>query len=84
MRLAYEFRAVKKAGPLLLFLCLGAVSTAQLTVIKAGRLIDADQGTVSTDQVIVIRGNKFEAVGKNIAIPPNATVIDLSKKSMVE
>jgi imidazolonepropionase-like amidohydrolase len=83
MRLGYEFRAVKKACPLLLFLCLGAVSNAQLTVIKAGRLIDVDQGTVSTDQVIVIRGNKFEAVSKNRAIPPNATVIDLSKMTVL-
>jgi imidazolonepropionase-like amidohydrolase len=52
-------------------------------VIKAGRLVDPDAGTVLTDQVIVIRGNKFEAVGKNLAIPRDATVIDLSKMTVL-
>jgi imidazolonepropionase-like amidohydrolase len=48
-------------------------------VIKVGRLVDPDLGTVETDQVIVIRANKFEAIGKNLAVPHDATVIDLSK-----
>jgi imidazolonepropionase-like amidohydrolase len=38
---------------------------------------------VTTDQVIVIRGNKFEAVGKDLSIPSNATVIDLSKMTVL-
>jgi imidazolonepropionase-like amidohydrolase len=52
-------------------------------VIKAGRLLDPDSGRVETDQVIVIRANKFEAVGKNLAIPRDATVIDLSKMTVL-
>jgi imidazolonepropionase-like amidohydrolase len=52
-------------------------------VIRAGRLVDPDAGTVMADQVIVIRGNKFEAVGKNLAIPRDATVIDLSKMTVL-
>lgn len=61
------------------------VSTAfcQVTVIKAGRLIDPDAGNVSTDQVILIRDNKIEAVGKGIAIPAGAKVIDLSSKTVL-
>jgi imidazolonepropionase-like amidohydrolase len=55
----------------------------QVTVIKAGRLIDPDRGAVLSDQVIVIRGNKFAAVGNNLALPPNATVIDLSKMTVL-
>ena len=35
------------------------------------------------DQVIVIRANKFEAVGKNLAVPRDATVIDLSKMTVL-
>jgi imidazolonepropionase-like amidohydrolase len=50
----------------------------QVTVIKAGRLIDPDTGTVAADQVIVVRDRKIEAVGKGVAIPPGAKVIDLS------
>jgi imidazolonepropionase-like amidohydrolase len=64
-----------------LFLCETAL--AQVTVIKAGKLIDPDQGTVASDQVIVIRANKIEAVGSGLAIPPGATVIDLSKMTVL-
>jgi imidazolonepropionase-like amidohydrolase len=63
--------------------CLYVAAVAQVTVIKAGRLVDPDQGTVLTDQGIVIRDNKFEAVGKNLTIPANATVIDLSKMTVL-
>jgi imidazolonepropionase-like amidohydrolase len=55
----------------------------QVTVIKAGKLIDTDNGTVASDQVIVIRANKVEAVGPGLAIPPDATVIDLSKMTVL-
>ena len=55
----------------------------QVTVIKAGRLIDSDSGTVLTDQTIIIRDNKFDAVGRNLSIPANATVIDLSKMTVL-
>ena len=66
-----------------LLCCLACTAVAQVTVIKAGRLVDPDEGTVLTDQVIVIRANKFEAVGKNLAIPQDATVIDLSKMTVL-
>src|SRR5256714_2273687 len=55
----------------------------QVTVIKAGRLIDPDKGAALTDQVIVIRANKIEAVGSGLAIPQNATVIDLSQMTVL-
>jgi imidazolonepropionase-like amidohydrolase len=64
-----------------LFLCETALP--QVTVIKSGKLIDPDQGTVASDQVIVIRANKIEAVGSGLAIPPGATVIDLSKMTVL-
>jgi imidazolonepropionase-like amidohydrolase len=64
----------------LIFLVLCAVSAAnaQVTAIKAGRLIDPDAGTVSTNQVILVENGKFSAIGPNVAIPQNAQVIDLS------
>ncbi len=43
---------------------------AQVTVIKAGKLIQTDEGTVSTNQIIIIRDQKIEAVGKDLPIPP--------------
>ena len=58
-------------------------SSAQITVVKAGKLIDPDAGTVLNDQVILIRDNKVEAVGKGLAIPTGAKVIDLSRMTVL-
>ena len=52
-------------------------------MIKAGRLVDPEKSAVLTDQVIVIRANKIEAVGPGLTIPQNATVIDLSKMTVL-
>jgi imidazolonepropionase-like amidohydrolase len=57
---------------------LSALASAQITAIRAGKLIDPDSATVLTNQTILIRDNKIEAVGANLAIPPNAKIIDLS------
>ena len=54
-----------------------------MTAIKAGRLIDPDRGAVLTGQVILIRANKVEAVGQGLAIPEGATVIDLSRMTVL-
>jgi imidazolonepropionase-like amidohydrolase len=40
--------------------------------------VDPDSGTVLSDQVILIQGNTVHSVGKNVAIPASAQVIDLS------
>jgi imidazolonepropionase-like amidohydrolase len=58
-------------------------AAAQVTAIKAGRLVDPDRGAVLTDQVILIRANKVEAVGQGLAIPEGATVIDLSRMTVL-
>jgi imidazolonepropionase-like amidohydrolase len=73
---------MKLSGFLLLVL-FASSSVAQVTVIKAGRLVQPDEGTVATDQVIVIRANKIEAVGPGLAIPAGAIVIDLSQMTVL-
>jgi imidazolonepropionase-like amidohydrolase len=62
--------------------CANAVS-GQVTVIKAGKLIDPDVGKVLTDQTVLIRENKIEAVGKELKIPAGANVIDLSQMTVL-
>ncbi|MGP0017306.1 MAG: amidohydrolase family protein [Candidatus Sulfotelmatobacter sp.] len=62
---------------------LTTLASAQITAIRAGRLIDPDSGTVLTDQVILIRDSKIESLGKGIAVPANATVVDLSKMTVL-
>lgn len=54
-----------------------------VTAIKAGRLIDPETGTAATNQVILIEGENIKAVGANLPIPSGATVIDLSKLTVM-
>ncbi len=59
------------------------VASGQVTAIRAGKLVDPDSGAVFSDQIIVIRDSRIEKVGKGIEIPPNATVVDLSKMTVL-
>jgi imidazolonepropionase-like amidohydrolase len=68
---------------ILILLLSTATSFAQLTAIRAGRLIDPDSASVLTDQVILIEGGKVKAVGKGLAVPSGANVIDLSNKTVL-
>lgn len=56
---------------------------AQVTVVRAGRLVDPDSGTVLSNQIILILGNKIQAVGPDLTIPAGAKVIDLSDKTVL-
>jgi len=67
----------------LLAILLYSLAAAQVTVVRAGRLVDPDSGTVLTDQKILIVGNKIAAVGKELHIPGNAKWIDLSDKTVL-
>jgi len=51
--------------------------------VKAGKLVDPERGATETNQIILVRGRKIEAVGPNIAIPAGAKVIDLSKSTVL-
>jgi imidazolonepropionase-like amidohydrolase len=66
-----------------LWLGCAAGVAAQVTAIKAGRLVDPQAGAVLNEQIILIRDNKIEAVGKGIAIPADAKVIDLSQMTVL-
>ncbi|MGH9556851.1 MAG: amidohydrolase family protein [Terriglobales bacterium] len=70
------------ATMLLLFGCALSLP-AQVTAMKAGRLIDVEAGTVLTNQVILIEGGKIKAVGGDVQIPAGAKVIDLSGSTVL-
>ena len=54
-------------------------------VIRAGTLIDGKSDSPRRNQVIVIRGNRIESVGDaaTAKVPPDATVVDLSKATVL-
>lgn len=60
-----------------------SAQTPKLTVIKAGRLIDTVSGKVLENQLILIEGDTIKAVGPDLAIPPGAEVIDLSRSTVL-
>lgn len=50
----------------------------QVVAVRAGRLFDARSGTLLTNQVVLIRGDRIAEVGPAVQIPPEARVLDLS------
>jgi imidazolonepropionase-like amidohydrolase len=58
---------------------------AQITVIRAGTLIDGKSNSPRRDQVIVIRGNRIESVSDAASskMPADAKVIDLSHATVL-
>ena len=55
----------------------------QLIAIRAGRLFDARSGTMLTNQVVIVRGDRIAEVGSGLAIPSGANVIDLSNATVM-
>lgn len=49
-----------------------------VVAIRAGRLFDARAGTMLTNQVVLVRGDRIAEVGAAVQVPAEARVIDLS------
>ena len=56
---------------------------AGTVAIRAGRLIDPETGTSAANQIILVQGERITAIGADVAIPPGAQVIDLSKLTVL-
>ncbi len=55
----------------------------QVTAIRAGRVIDPASGTASLNQIILVEKDKITAIGGDVAVPAGATVIDLSRSTIL-
>ena len=61
-----------------------ASAAAEVVAIRAGRFVDVDRGEVLRDRLIVIRGERIEAILAGTSRPPTgAKVIDLSRYSVL-
>jgi imidazolonepropionase-like amidohydrolase len=60
-----------------------ALALGQTTAIRAGRIVDPDSGTTNSNQIILVEKGKITAIGANVAIPSGATVIDLSRATVL-
>jgi imidazolonepropionase-like amidohydrolase len=56
---------------------------ATITAIKAGKLIDVENGKTLINQIILVSHDSIIAVGANVSIPKNANVIDLSSYTVL-
>ena len=65
---------------MLALVCSALPAMGQTIAIRAGNLVDPAKGTVSKDQVILVKDGKITAVGAGVAIPKDAQVVDLSKE----
>src|SRR5262249_29042589 len=50
----------------------------QVIAIRAGKLFDARSGSMLTNQVVLLKGDRITDVGSAVQIPASARVIDLS------
>lgn len=55
----------------------------ELTVIKAKGLVDVRNGKLIAPAIVYIRNGRIEKTGKDLDIPANSTVVDLSSKYLL-
>jgi imidazolonepropionase-like amidohydrolase len=55
----------------------------KVVAVRAGRLIDPESGSMATNQVILVEGERIREVGANVTIPPGAEVVDLSTMTVL-
>jgi len=73
----------KVFAAMLFFLCAAFIADAQITAIRAGTVVDPETGTVLSNQIILVEGRDIKAIGADVKIPAGATVIDLSKQTVL-
>jgi len=61
----------------------GQTTAAEITVIRAGRLFDSENGVFLPARDIVIKGNTIESVGENLPVPKGARVVDLRRYTVM-
>ena len=55
----------------------------QVLAVRAGRLFDSRSGTLLSNQVVLIKGDRITDVGPSVAIPSGARVIDLGTATVL-
>lgn len=70
------------AAVISLAVCAIAVQ-AEVTVIKAGKVVSPETGTTAVNQVVLIEGEKIKAIGAGLSIPQGANIIDLSHATVL-
>jgi imidazolonepropionase-like amidohydrolase len=77
--LAASFFALLSAGQI------AAQSSASITLVKAGRLLDPRTGNVLSPAAVLIEGNKIKEIGAptKLQMPPGARIVDLGNATLL-
>ena len=72
-------------GFLLFLICSTTAAQDSTIVIRAGWLLDVQNGKLLQDQIIIIKGNRIADVGSraNMIVPTGASVLDLSDATVL-
>jgi imidazolonepropionase-like amidohydrolase len=60
-----------------------APGPTEVVAVRAGRLFDAKTGTMLTNQVVLIKGDRIADIGAAVQIPAGAAVIDLGTATVM-
>ena len=55
----------------------------KVTAVKCGRLVDVRSGNVVQNAVVLVSNGRITDVGPDVAIPPGAKVVDLSRATVL-
>jgi imidazolonepropionase-like amidohydrolase len=81
--LKWFWTSIRLGLALLFLLTFSTILYAQTTAIKAGAIVDPSNGTISTNQIILVEKGNIKAIGSDVAIPADAIVIDLLGKTVL-
>ena len=76
-------RALRSLLPFILGLALAAQAPPRLLAVKAAHLVDVAAGKVVDDPVVLIEGDRIQAVGSRLPIPKGAEVVDLGGATLL-
>ena len=81
MKTPWKSKLALKFSGLLFFTV--STTAAQVTAIRTGQLVDPETGTIASNQIILVEGGIFQAIGSDVVIPAGAEVIDLSELTVL-
>ena len=70
-------------GALVVLLLSVTAVYSQVTAIKAGKLADPENGTTTSNVVILVEKGKIKTVGPGLQIPSGASLVDLSNSTVL-
>ncbi len=68
---------------LIVLFVIGSAARAEVAAIRAGYVIDPETATARPNEIILIENGRIKEIGRAVAIPPDAIVIDLSNRTVL-